>query len=125
MIVGTECSCGVYLYSDEPDNIKQVEKEVADEAFFFSNANKPKDEKTFKEFVKHKGRIMNSKAFVKFVKYEVSNERLLDFITKPDKTRIFVNHMENHLLDLNLKGVVCKICGKTIDEIYEEEKNRI
>ena len=39
MIVGTECSCGVYLYSDEPDNIKQVEKEVADEAFFFSNAN--------------------------------------------------------------------------------------
>jgi len=38
------------------------------------------------------------------------------------KSRVFVRHIENHLKDKEISGkVMCKICGKTIDEIYEEE----
>jgi len=38
------------------------------------------------------------------------------------KSRIFVRHIENHLKEMDISGkVMCKICGKTIDEIYEEE----
>ena len=34
----------------------------------------------------------------------------------------FVKHIQRHLHELEIDGkVVCKICGKTIDEIYEEE----
>ena len=40
-----------------------------------------------------------------------------------EKAIVFVEHIENHLAELGLKGKVkCKICEKTIDEIYEEEK---
>ena len=39
-----------------------------------------------------------------------------------EKAIYFVEHIENHLRDLKIDGkVICKICGKTIDEIYEEE----
>ena len=43
-----------------------------------------------------------------------------------DRNRIFVNHVQNHL-DLELfpnqnAKVMCKICDRTIDEIYESEK---
>ena len=38
-----------------------------------------------------------------------------------EKALAFVEHIENHLQDLKIEGkVVCKVCGKTIDEIYEE-----
>lgn len=48
-------------------------------------------------------------------------------LLKRKKAEIFVKHIENHLkndeefkgLD-NGKEVMCKICDKTIDEIYEE-----
>lgn len=36
-----------------------------------------------------------------------------------EKDIVFVQHIENHLKDTG-KFVMCKICGKTIDEIYEE-----
>ena len=85
MIVGTPCSCGTYLYSNEPDNVKSVEKEVAEEAFFFSNANKPRDEETFQEFKKHQARIMSAKAFVEFKKYDVPDEQLLELILKQEQ----------------------------------------
>jgi len=40
-----------------------------------------------------------------------------------EKALAFVNHIENHLRDLKIEGkVICKICGKTIDEIYAEDK---
>ena len=43
---------------------------------------------------------------------------------QPSKERIFVRHIENHLKDMKIKGkVICKICGKDIDEIYKEEKD--
>ena len=39
-----------------------------------------------------------------------------------EKALLFVEHIENHLAKMKLGSkVVCKICGKTIDEIYEEE----
>ena len=37
-----------------------------------------------------------------------------------EKSIVFVQHIENHLKDTG-QFVICKICGKTIDEIYEEE----
>lgn len=40
-----------------------------------------------------------------------------------NKNDIFVRHIENHLKKLGLKRVICKICDKTIDEIYEKEKD--
>lgn len=36
-----------------------------------------------------------------------------------EKAIAFVKHIENHLKPE--EKVVCKICGKAIDEIYEEE----
>jgi len=45
-------------------------------------------------------------------------------VKKTVKTIKFVEHIEEHLKHYPLfpKGskVMCKICGKTIDEIYEE-----
>jgi len=43
------------------------------------------------------------------------------------KNDVFVNHIENHLRkmyadDHIVREVCCKICNKTIDEIYKEEK---
>ena len=38
------------------------------------------------------------------------------------KAVLFVEHIESHLGSLNKTNVICKICGKTIDEIYNEEK---
>jgi len=41
---------------------------------------------------------------------------------KRDKALVFVEHIENHLEKNNIKGkVCCKICGKNIDHIFEEE----
>ena len=37
------------------------------------------------------------------------------------KAVLFVEHIESHLGSLNKKNVICKICGKTIDEIYDEQ----
>ena len=37
-----------------------------------------------------------------------------------EKAIIYVQHIENHLKDTG-RFVMCKVCGKTIDEIYEEE----
>lgn len=85
MTVGTPCPCGMYLYSNDPDNVKSVEKEVAEEAFFFSNANKPRDEKTFLEFKKHHSRIMSSKAFVEFKEYIIPDDQLLKWILSQEQ----------------------------------------
>lgn len=42
--------------------------------------------------------------------------------SKAEKALVFVEHIEYHLQDMEIDGkVICKICGKTIDEIYEEE----
>ena len=39
-----------------------------------------------------------------------------------EKAIAFVMHIENHLKEMKIDGqVMCKLCGKTIDEIYEEE----
>jgi len=38
------------------------------------------------------------------------------------KEKIFVQHIENHLKTMGIKGkVICKICGKDIDTIADEE----
>jgi len=39
------------------------------------------------------------------------------------KEKIFVEHIERHLEEYaGVHHVICKICGKTIDQIYKEEK---
>jgi len=43
-----------------------------------------------------------------------------------DKAVTFVKHIEDHLRDmeeLQHRDVMCKICEKTIDEIYEKERS--
>ena len=44
-------------------------------------------------------------------------------MTETEKAIKFVKHIENHLKELNIHEgkVLCKICGKDIDEIGEEE----
>ena len=45
-------------------------------------------------------------------------EKLIE--NQPSKEEIFVRHIENHLKEMGIKGkVMCKICGKDIDEIYQ------
>ena len=41
---------------------------------------------------------------------------------KVKKAVLFVEHIEQHLVMNKPDVVICKICGKTIDEIYEEER---
>lgn len=40
----------------------------------------------------------------------------------------FINHIQRHLKEMKITShdgkVICKICGKTIDEIYEEETEK-
>jgi len=44
-----------------------------------------------------------------------------------NKANVFVKHIEKHIKEMGIKShsgkVVCKICGKDIDQIYEEEKD--
>lgn len=50
---------------------------------------------------------------------------LLDPPTYEEKDRavVFVRHIEKHLEKwAHVNQVVCKICGKTLDEIYEEDR---
>jgi len=45
-------------------------------------------------------------------------------IDDKDKATTFMNHIEDHLngmKELQYKKVMCKICNKTIDEIYDEK----
>ena len=43
-----------------------------------------------------------------------------------DRALVFVKHIEKHLIEMGEftpdAKVMCKICNKTIDEIYEEER---
>ena len=40
------------------------------------------------------------------------------------KEKVFVRHIQSHLREMQIDGkVLCKICGKDIDTIYEEEKD--
>ena len=48
-------------------------------------------------------------------------------VDKMNKNDTFIKHIEKHLKNMTPEQrghgkVMCKICGKTIDEIYEEEK---
>ena len=44
---------------------------------------------------------------------------------QPNKEEIFVRHIENHLKEMGIEGkIVCKICGKDIDEIYQEARTK-
>jgi len=48
-------------------------------------------------------------------------EQLLLNLDVLEKATIFVEHIEKHLKEMDIKGkVCCKICGKDIDIIYEE-----
>jgi len=45
---------------------------------------------------------------------------------QPTKEKLFVRHIENHLKEMKIRGkVICKICGKDIDEIYKEARIKI
>jgi hypothetical protein len=39
---------------------------------------------------------------------------------KKAKGTVFIEHIKAHLLGEENQDVICKICEKTVDEIYEE-----
>lgn len=53
-------------------------------------------------------------------------EQIIKDLIKENKSDWFVKHIENHLIELQVKEkrdvgkVCCKICNKDIDEIAEE-----
>lgn len=50
-------------------------------------------------------------------------EQLVKAQERASKEEIFVRHIQQHLKDLQIEGkVLCKICGKDIDEIAEEKE---
>lgn len=51
----------------------------------------------------------------------------IESILKNNKATIFVNHIEKHLKENKKtnKKVICKICNKDIDKIYNENKEKI
>ena len=44
-----------------------------------------------------------------------------EYTLHEERSSVFVKHIENHLKPQYGEEVVCKICGKTIDEIFEQE----
>ena len=48
------------------------------------------------------------------------NDKFRKQLAKKDREQIFINHIQKHLQ----KGekVICKICGITVEQIYEESK---
>jgi len=59
----------------------------------------------------------------KLEKYEDVCKRIkksFDETEDAKRALVFVRHIERHLEEGRGGKVVCKICGKTIDEIYEE-----
>lgn len=63
----------------------------------------------------------------KYVKLAIK-KTLLTQQKRNEKTNVFVAHIDNHLVEMTLKGelpvdskVCCKICNKDIDTIYREE----
>ena len=75
-----------------------------------------------KEFEKRLSKLENQvKNIIKFLGMDQR-----DKMSK--KNDVFVKHIEDHLRkmyadDHKIRNVVCKICNKTIDEIYKESKN--
>lgn len=56
---------------------------------------------------------------------EQMKKDLDDIEIKEYKALLFVEHIEQHLKDKKIKGkVICKICNKTIDDIYKEARER-
>lgn len=43
---------------------------------------------------------------------------------KAEKCVAFVRHIEDHLVKMGKENVICKICGKTIDEIWNAETKK-
>ena len=60
-----------------------------------------------------------------FNKCSDCNDEYVRWLAGKTKEQLFVKHIEKHLKDLDMSGqcVCCKICGKTIDEIYQDIKN--
>jgi len=57
--------------------------------------------------------------------YFLTKIRLVDTtinVDEADRALVFVKHIENHLTEE--QKVLCKICDKTIDEIYEEDADK-
>ena len=50
------------------------------------------------------------------------NDEYVRWLNGKTKEQLFVKHIEQHLKELSLQNVCCKICGKTIDEIYQDSK---
>jgi methanogenic corrinoid protein MtbC1 len=47
--------------------------------------------------------------------------RISDLILESAKAYIFVKHIEEHLVNIGQRQkVMCKICGKTINQIWNE-----
>jgi len=52
----------------------------------------------------------------------IEEKEWIEVELRDTKEKIFVQHIENHLKTMGIKGkVICKICGKDIDTIADEE----
>ena len=84
------------------DTIKKIKKEV--------------------EAMKKLAENFDRKQFYSLVR-QVESLRVKNWHSR--RSKIFVEHIEKHLLDMGIEGKVqCKICGKDIDQIYKEETEK-
>jgi hypothetical protein len=97
------------------------------ESEIIKSFNRPKaDDKSLKEMVeqikviqkdimKIAGHLAEMSAWIQ-THIEIKDNR--------DKPNIFVEHIEKHFEEMGLPNecVMCKICNKTIDEIFDEEQ---
>ena len=53
---------------------------------------------------------------------EKVEEKINDKSIEADKAVMFVKHIKDHIIEMEIGGeVICAICEKTIDEIYDEQ----
>lgn len=78
MVIGTPCSCGISLNSDDEDNKKDIQKEQVKSAHAFS--------RTFEEFKKHlkfeEDRWNKENCFATFKKVDIPDDKLLELLNE-------------------------------------------
>jgi hypothetical protein len=76
MVIGTPCSCGISLCSDDEENKKDIRKEQVTSANAFS--------RTFEEFEKHikyeEERWNKENCFATFKRVEIPDDKLLELL---------------------------------------------
>ena len=121
MTVGTPCGCGTYLYSDEPENRKEVEKEVK---VVKVKKSKPKPRVIKKKSSKPKVVKSLPKPTVKTHEKEYNElskrldelESKLNLVTLDSKT---INNIQTDLIDMRESMVkISTVNAITMEDLY-------